>query len=322
MAIMLMVFTGPALAADPCEVQGQQSAAVGPNALRLQGDVGPSVIGKIEAALGPQFGGLWFDNEGQTLSIGLTGGSMTVASATGVADATVESQVSPDESAFVKANTQVLSVPYSPAELNTAQGTLRTELLAALPVESFSIGQTVGEFAGPNSPGYWPQISVSLNDLVTEAQCDAVLPILQPYGAMASLRRTDEGPAVPVAEGATNPPPNPVTARPTPQAAGAVTASLGAAMSGDIAHLRIMFTRDVTGEVRITLRLLRGTHTLRTVVRTVTINGARSSTLAIRLPASTARTAARLRVNATLDEVATAKSIVATSITVRLAHAR
>jgi hypothetical protein len=160
-----------------------------------------AVVSEVKNEFGAQYGGSWYEVEAGDLAIGLVDGQITVQEATERLRQVLTRQFNdPQNLAFVEAHITVLSVPYAPDELAAAADAIRRELEVAGVNKGTSVGQTVGEFAGPLSPGYWPQVHVTFFGNVTEAECEKAVPILVKYGSEVSYSRMEGVPVAAIGE--------------------------------------------------------------------------------------------------------------------------
>ncbi len=308
-----------ALAANPaCEVREAPGEALSPGAVPLQGEVQSAGLEAIEATvggpgeqpppvdhadfaenlLGAQYGGMWFANAAPAFYLGLTAGPLSVAEATALLDGVLRKNLAPEAAANVEAHLRVQPVPYSPSELKAIQAAITPELFAEFPGE-LSTGQGVGE-AGGGSLNYFPQVSVILNRNATEADCEAILRLIAPYGSAVSLLRTDDGP--PVAEigvgPAVTPGGKPLAAKPKGRAPHGV--GLHAGLAGGRLRLALTLAPRGARAVRVEVLLVRRAGRPARIVRVLRTDGAGRLVAWIGMPGSFTR-ASELRVEASAE---------------------
>jgi hypothetical protein len=200
-------------ATGSCEIQPEPSRNDSPDLVELQrliqtqargsephGDeaVPENDVGtEVERELGSQYGEEWYEVEAGNFAVGLVAGPISVSQATEKAHQVLARMIEPGELAFAEAHVEVLSVPYSPAELTAAAASIQHELEEIGVSGGASVGHSVGELGEPLSAGNWPQVSVIFDGDATQAECEAAIPIFAKYGGEVSYRR-EEG--VPVAD--------------------------------------------------------------------------------------------------------------------------
>lgn len=285
----------PAAAAGgsgPCAVQttprGEEKPGGGlyPEAERVQAHVPGGEAEELEPVLGGQFGSAWFENGlgHARFYVGLTPGPMTIATATEAVDATLARKVSSGELPFIEAHTVVLEVPYSPAELSSAQSAIAAQLQSVLPAGSFTTGQTVGPRAGADRPGEWPLVVVELARRVGQAECETVEGLLAPFVGKVSLFHSESElefiPAVglstpggPMRPG--TPPPPTQTARAPSSSPRSVWDAIGihASARGHRLEVTLRIPDRRHGRLRVSVRLMRDGRLIRAMARIVRSRG-------------------------------------------------
>ncbi len=220
---------------NTCAVQGLPPLAGTPNAddLRLQGLVGRFLPG-LESALGSQNGGGWFTAADHTFELGLSPGSMTLGGAQQSVDAVINESLSAEDAAFALPRLRVVAVPYSDATIRAVntQVYARAVSLVHNPA-AVEAGITVGELwdVSPNRPG--EIVSVTLNSLATDADCAAVLSMVESYGDQVVLSRTASGPPVQLPDPLSGPAPGARRSQSKPSIKLVADTSLGGVALGE-----------------------------------------------------------------------------------------
>ncbi len=157
---------------------------------------GGDIESELERDFGRQYAGAWFEVEQAQFDVGLAPGPMSLDEATQELHEVLAAEVEPAELPYAEAHAEARSVPYSAARLDADLAKIVPELEATVPSEVWIVGTTVGEFAEPDSPGFWPQIQATAFQNATESQCETMLALLAPYGSEVSLLHEPRGPIV------------------------------------------------------------------------------------------------------------------------------
>jgi hypothetical protein len=241
LAFLAMTSVAAAAATGSCAITPRTSRNDNPDLVELQrlietqargsephgGEAVPEddVGTEVERELGSQYGEEWYEVEAGDFAVGLVAGPISVPQATEKVRQVLARMIEPGQLAFAEAHVEVLSVPYSPAELTAAAASIQHELEEIGVSRGASTGQSVGEFDEPLSPGYWPQVSVIFDGYVTQTECEAAIPIFRKYGGEVSYRREEGVPSSGVLEtpfepakppGPSEEPSKPPTARDAP----------------------------------------------------------------------------------------------------------
>ncbi len=250
-------------------VQEFQAAVIHADAAR------PGVGKTMEAALGSQFGGVWFNDDPVGLEVGLAPGSKTLGEASAALDAYFTSALTSSQLEKLR----VVGVQVSTASVLADLATVDGELRQTLPSLRYSIGENN---RGPQSS---PQLDVELYGGVTDAECEAALTIVERYGPLASLTRTNMGQPGPAEA---------IDARPTPPKSSAIRFR---ARLGRKIRLQLAEPRNGSGPINLTLSFLHGTRVLSLLHITINSGGHAFQTVTVTLP-KTARRANALRIRA------------------------